>query len=335
MKKLCLYVVLFFALTAHAKMPEVESLLFLIDADGLVQQKIETQDGKTTTKPFTGKIRSLKSKSVWVVVDGVKTDEEYPVFFGKDPKRTRVVYQKPDGTVYTTEDETLFTGVLTLDCREISDGWQELCTYQKYKDGRPKGPKYQGTRKVYRVRKPIIYLYPQATTTVNVKVGHPEKFTHTYPKYMDGWRVLAQPNGDLTDLQTGRHLYALYWEGLHGTSNTTPDGFVVKGSDTISFLEEKLATLGLTEREANEFIIYWLPKLENNTYNLIRFQSIEQQNQNMPLDITPAPDTLIRVLMEYKPLNKKVDLPEQILPSTPARPGFTVVEWGGTELKGE
>ena len=55
----------------------------------------------------------------------------------------------------------------------------------------------------------------------------------------------------------------------------------------------------------------------------------------MPLDITPTPDTLIRVLMEYKPLDDKIDLPEQILPPPPARTGFTVVEWGGTELKGD
>ena len=44
-------------------------------------------------------------------------------------------------------------------------------------------------------------------------------------------------------------------------------GFVVEGKDTIKFLEEKLKQLGLTDKEADEFIIYWLPKLENNKYN--------------------------------------------------------------------
>ena len=37
------------------------------------------------------------------------------------------------------------------------------------------------------------------------------------------------------------------------------EGFIVKGKDTITFLKEKLAQLGLNEREANEFIIYSLP----------------------------------------------------------------------------
>ena len=52
----------------------------------------------------------------------------------------------------------------------------------------------------------------------------------------------------------------------------------------------------------------------------------------MPLEITPKPDSVIRVMMEWKGLNKKVEVKEQTL-TTPVREGFTVVEWGGTEIK--
>ena len=41
-------------------------------------------------------------------------------------------------------------------------------------------------------------------------------------------------------------------------------GFVVRGSDTAAFLREKLAYMGLTPREYNEFIVYWLPRMQNN-----------------------------------------------------------------------
>ena len=51
----------------------------------------------------------------------------------------------------------------------------------------------------------------------------------------------------------------------------------------------------------------------------------------MPLEVTPKPDTLIRVMMEFKSSNKYVDLKEQKL-DIPERKGFVVVEWGGTEL---
>ena len=52
----------------------------------------------------------------------------------------------------------------------------------------------------------------------------------------------------------------------------------------------------------------------------------------MGLSISPKPDTLIRIMMEYKPLNKKTKVNEQKLQKVD-RKGFTAVEWGGTEIK--
>ena len=49
-----------------------------------------------------------------------------------------------------------------------------------------------------------------------------------------------------------------------------------------------MATLGLTDQEANEFLIYWLPKMEGNPYNLIAFQD-EVYTENAALSISPAP----------------------------------------------
>ncbi len=181
-------------------------------------------------------------------------------------------------------------------------------------------------------KKPIIYLYPEKEQKVSIVVGYPERLSHTYPKYIDGWHVNALPNGTLTDLKTNRQLYALYWEGKHIAPFIPSTGFIVKGSDTISFLENKLAQLGLNEREAEEFIVYWLPQLESNPYNYIYFATLEEQNHNMPLLITPKPDTLIRVLMVWKPLTTEINIPQQVLPETPQRNGFTVVEWGGTKI---
>lgn len=189
---------------------------------------------------------------------------------------------------------------------------------------------YSRTRSVY---KPIIYLYPEETTEVAVLLGAPDKITCSYPKYISGWNVKAEPNGDLVDLDTGKDLYALYYESENIYDyKIEEEGFVVKGEDTAEFLEEKLAILGLTPREAEEFIVYWLPKLEANKYNYIRFASQEEIERNMPLNISPEPDTLIRVIMVYKGLNKPIEVEEQKL-ETPTREGFVAVEWGGTEIK--
>jgi len=181
--------------------------------------------------------------------------------------------------------------------------------------------------------KPIIYLYPSQDMEVSVKLGYNENITVSYPKYVSGWNVLAKTDGTLTDLTTDRNLYALYYESKNIVSFKEQDeGFVVKGEDSAKFLEEKLAVLGLNEREAEEFIIYWLPKLESNKYNYIRFATDEEINNNMPLEISPKPDTIIRVLMTFKGLENPIDVEEQKL-VTPERRGFTVVEWGGTEIK--
>ncbi len=181
--------------------------------------------------------------------------------------------------------------------------------------------------------KPIIYLYPEKETEVSVKVGRTENLTTTYPKYEEGWNVIARPDGSLTDIKTGRSLYALYWEGINTVTPNLEEGFCIKGEDTAKFLEEKLKVLGLNEREAEEFIVYWLPRMEKNEYNFIRFQTKEEIEENMPLEITPNPDTTIRIVMEFKPLDKPIEIKEQQLPSTPERKGFTVVEWGGTEIQ--
>lgn len=184
------------------------------------------------------------------------------------------------------------------------------------------------------VKKPIIYIYPEETMNVKVTLGEPDKITYSYPKYINGWNVIASPNGDLIDISTNNKLYALYWEGNDSSSTIRSDGFIVKGEDTISFLEEKLEYLGLNYKERNEFIVYWLPKLESNKYNYIRFKAIDEINSYMPLSIYPKPDTIIRVYMEYKPLEdiSEINVEEQNL--TPViREGYTVVEWGGSEIE--
>ena len=108
-------------------------------------------------------------------------------------------------------------------------------------------------------------------------------------------------------------------------------GACVAGEDTAAFLEDALSQLGLTRREANEFIVYWLPQMEENPYNLIAFQS-DAYTEAAQLAITPTPDTVLRVFMAWKPLEEPVELPPQEL-AGPERSGFTVVEWGGCQVK--
>ena len=178
--------------------------------------------------------------------------------------------------------------------------------------------------------KPVIYLYPTEETEVTVKLKLDGELTCTYPAYHNGWTVTAHPDGKLID-ENGREYYCLYWEGETHARYDFSRGFCVKGEDTAMFLENVLAMIGLTEREANEFIIYWLPQMERNAYNLISFQA-NAYTDSAELNITPAPDSLLRVFMAWKPLDTAVDIEPQKFAGF-ERSGFSVVEWGGAKVK--
>lgn len=178
--------------------------------------------------------------------------------------------------------------------------------------------------------KPVIYLYPEGMLEVLVKLTVDGGLTCTYPAYNEGWKVMASPDGTLTDASGQTYNY-LYWEGLTYAQYDLSKGFCVKGEDTAAFLEEALADLGLTRREANEFIVYWLPMMQENPYNIISFQT-DIYTEAAKLEINPTPDTLIRVFMAWQESDSYVELAAQEL-TAPERSGFTVVEWGGAEVK--
>ena len=177
--------------------------------------------------------------------------------------------------------------------------------------------------------KPVIYLYPEEELEVTVRLNTDFQLTTTYPAYTGGWTVTAAPDGTLTG-QDGRAYYCLFWEGLSTWDYDFSQGFCVRGEDTAAFLEEALRDVGLTDREANEFLIYWLPKMEGNAYNLLSFQGAAYTD-HARLTVNPQPDTVLQVYLAWKALEEPVDIAPQVL-TAPAREGFTLVEWGGCQV---
>ena len=188
-------------------------------------------------------------------------------------------------------------------------------------------------REIY-VAKPVIYLYPEEETKVNVKLelDRDSHLAYSYPEYPEetGWNVTAKPDSTIYD-ENGREYSYLFWDAVSDKKWDTSEGFVVKGSDTVKFLQEKLEYLGLTPKEYNEFIVYWMPKMQNNKYNLITFQTKDYE-ESAKLEITPKPDSIQRVFMTFKPLDEYTEVKEQKLEPF-ERHGFSVIEWGGAELQ--
>ena len=179
--------------------------------------------------------------------------------------------------------------------------------------------------------KPVIYLYPQEETEVTVKLNYAGRLTVTYPEYRDGWHVTAEPNGTLIDPESGKEYSYLFWEGTDETEYDFSQGFCVPGEETAAFLQEHLAQMGLEPREYNEMIVYWLPLMQDNAYNLISFQQ-EAYTQRAELMIAPEPDSVLRVFMAYKALDEPIEIePQTVEPFE--RSGFCVVEWGGAQVR--
>ena len=176
--------------------------------------------------------------------------------------------------------------------------------------------------------KPVLYLYPKKDNTkVTVSFSKPNLLTTTYPKYKNMWEVTANKNGDLHD-SDNKYYYGLYWEEEGSTKVDFKEGFYVTKDNAIEFLEEKLSILGLNDKEKNEFIMYWLPILEKNEKNLVYFELTNSREKFNKLIINPKPDSLLRIAIHIKKVDKKVDIIEEKLP-TFKRKGFTAVEWGG------
>ena len=179
--------------------------------------------------------------------------------------------------------------------------------------------------------KPVLYLYPEEETEVTINFEHEDNLTTTYPKFQDEWTVTAHPNGDLYD-EKGNYYYGLYWEEDSNHLVDFKEGFYVSKDNAISFLEEKLTTIGLNAKERNEFIMYWLPILESNEHNLVYFELTEERESFNKLEITPTPDSLLRVAIHVKKIDGPQSIKEQKL-TTFERTGFTAVEWGGVSYK--
>ena len=174
--------------------------------------------------------------------------------------------------------------------------------------------------------KPVIYLYPEEETDVSVRLDLDGTLDLSYPAYEDGWQVNAAPDGTLT-ASDGRVYPYLFWEGKLNTEYDFSTGFCVSGSDTEAFLRESLATLGLNQTETDDFIKFWLPFMKRNPYNVISFQTTAYTDA-AKLDISPQPDSTIRVFMAWYGADEAVDIPAQTL-TLAQRSGFTAVEWGG------
>ena len=210
-------------------------------------------------------------------------------------------------------------------------GWEDGWVYVQYKDNYGWISAHYFTLEGGK-EKPVIYLYPERTTDVTVRISLTDgRFTKCIPEGDGEWNVTASPDGKLTDKATGKTYDYIFWESTDNTGYDWSEGYVVKGSEAEVFLRGILQEMGLNEKEYTEFIDYWLPRLEKNEYNLISFQT-DRYTESARLDVSPSPDSVLRIFMAFKRIDGPVFVARPDIEPF-ERNGFTVVEWGGAEVR--
>lgn len=187
-------------------------------------------------------------------------------------------------------------------------------------------------------RKPVIYLYSDKDMTANMELDPKGTFTFTYPEYKDGWEVKVQSEGGVQ--VDGKDYPYLFWEAesegmKYRLSNGRLPGFLIPSKDVVSFLEEKLGSLGLNSQERTDFITYWGPLLTQKKHAFIQFLVDDEYEADIAsINIDPSPENMRRVYIICSVTDSE-NIGMEIIPqefSSFERNGFTVVEWGGTIL---
>lgn len=187
-------------------------------------------------------------------------------------------------------------------------------------------------RRMVKPAKPVIYVYPEVETQMNIELDVIGQLGFTYPTYENGWNFTAFPNGDI---QMNDKTYGyLFWESEMPESELKYEktGFLVHSDTLLSFLENSLSTMGLNSKESADFITYWYPQMLKNKTNHIHFLFNEACNTYADLNITPTPDHIYRVGMLWTEAKTNF-VPDSQIISSLNRNGFTVIEWGGIEVK--
>lgn len=176
--------------------------------------------------------------------------------------------------------------------------------------------------------KPVIYLYPTKTTSVSVNVKPTGGISVSIPEIGKGWNVTATPEGRITNRADQKVYPYLFWEGFAANFITPQEGFVVAKNQVSSFFDEKLAYMGMNQKEIADFKEFWVPHLGTKPYYFITFIDQESIDRYAPLTVSPKPDTAIRVFFDYKGLDQPMNVIAQKLKAG-LRNGFTLIEWGG------
>jgi hypothetical protein len=182
-------------------------------------------------------------------------------------------------------------------------------------------------------------LYPVKPTYVTVTLSIPGKITTSIPEFeglntsaksYGGWEnVLAMPGGVLK--YQDNYYHELYYESAVKNINAPDNGVFLDSSNLGRELLAQAEKLGLLPSESEEFVNYWMPRLQslNKKYIFFSILTPQEKERTDKVIIAPKPDNFIEFIAYFKGVDEKFTTMPFVYPKVPERVGFTAVEWGG------
>ena len=166
-----------------------------------------------------------------------------------------------------------------------------------------------------------LYLYNARPLPVSATVTN-ATILESIPAYnpATGWNLYATPQGSKIDYN-------------YAAPFSAPEtGYVVSSGHLTAFLSQYAPKVGLNDRETADYLAFWSEQLPAADYYVV--SHYDNPATIMNVELYPQPDTLIQVIMYFKPISaeEKEDYVSLTPPSfspVPSRTGFTAVDWSG------
>lgn len=173
--------------------------------------------------------------------------------------------------------------------------------------------------------KPNIYIYPNEKIQLKVKINFPAggEVTRSTPQYKNGWDITVLKDGKINN----EYDY-LFYECKTPDLTQNEYGWIINKDSLKNFFSSNLSQSNYKENEINDFIQYWIPRLNDYKYYEIYPQYTSTMERMTVLNYSSKPAHVFRLNYVIKGLNNK-----NVKIKTPKiekaiRKGYNSVEWG-------
>ena len=175
------------------------------------------------------------------------------------------------------------------------------------------------------VDKPNIYIYPNQKVELDVYLNFPKggSIVQSIPQYKDGWNVTVDTSGLIDN-----EYHYLFYECRVPNYFQKEKGWIIKQENLEDFFRQNLSLTGFINNEIDDFIDYWIPRLNYASEYIIYPQYINNISPLIELYLSETPESLLRLFYLIEENTKGISMIEKPVIPEFERRGFTVAEWG-------